>query len=382
MYGSVWLEFQYWTSGSVSVFRNDYYYFTTPISFAGDIMSPCAMTETRLNAVLVCLFCFVGEEIDKVLSLAVHHGVIHLPVVVLASVGFGMSRGMGSLGMLHLRGLYWYSVVDHGNVLAVPVGGVRVTSVPVVSSPVTIIPSSGTRLGLSDGGEMGGLGVSHFGSIGGNSSRSVSVSLSLSNRGKVHSLSVGDFGSVHNTAIGSKRSVGVDGSVGGLSSQGPVVSGKVLSLGSLNLRGVQRNSVVDEDWGRGSVPSQGALVQAVSETSVGGKVLSLGGLNFGGVLRNACDSSVSGQVSSTSRLHLGSINGNAIVSDHDWSSDVVLKSGSPSVRPGSAVRVRYGVQDLRLVGNRWGPATQTGSYAQGGYNLQVGTNVDTKRFNI
>lgn len=314
-----------------------------------------------------------GEGVALILDCTSHWGC--LPVV--AGIGLGMRLSVGSLGVLDLGGLNWDSVVDHGNVLAVPVGGVGVTSVPLVvplsvptSVVLAIIPSSSTALGLSNSGEVSSLGVRNFGGVSGHGSV-WGVSLSLGNSGKVHVLGVGNLSGIDNTAVGSERSVSVDGSIGGvcvMSGQGTVHGSKVGSLGSLHFGGILGHSVVDDRGGVPVVVSR-TLVDAVSQTSVSGEMLSLGGLNFGCVLRNSCDGGMSGQVSSASSLNFRGVDWDAVPSDHDGSS-MIGRSGimDGRIRPWSAV---CGVQDLRLVRDGRSPASQTGGDAQSGNNLWV-----------
>lgn len=269
----------------------------------------------------------------------------------MASIGLSVCGGVRSLGVLHLGSLHGHSVDDHGNVLVVPVAGVGVTSVPMsvpATVVVSIIPSSGAALGLSDGREMGSLGVGDFGSIGG--CGGVSVSLGLGDGRKVHSLCVGHLSGVDNTAIGSQGSVRVDGGVDGLAGQSTVVGSQVLGAGSLDLGGVQWHSLVDEN---GSAVPGRPLVDVVSETSVGGEMLSLSGSDLGGVVGDSGDGGMGGQVSGASSLHFRGVNWDSTMADHHWGGTVIDWGGRVVcglVSPGSAVCQRGSVVvDLRLV---------------------------------
>lgn len=293
-----------------------------------------------------------------------------------ASLSLGMGSSVRSLGVLHLRGLDGHSIGDHGNVLSVPVAGVSVTSVPgsvPTSVVVSIIPSSVAALGLSDGGEMGGLSVGNLGGIGGDDSVVSSVTLGLGDRAEVNSLGVSYLSGIDDTAIGSEGSVGVvGGSVQSRSSAIDTgVGSKVFSLGSLNLRGLNWDSVVQDDGGSVGVLQpgavQGSLVQAVSaSSSVGGKVLGLGSLHLGRILRNSGDGGMSVEVSGTGSLHLGGINWHSIVSDHDRGGIVHW-----GVSPRSTVSqgIVASVQDLGVVRNRR-PRGGAGDHAQSGNNLR------------
>lgn len=301
---------------------------------------------------------------------------------MVAGIGLGMRLSVGSLSVLDLRSLDWDSVGDHGNVLAVPVGGVGVTPVPLVvplavptSIVLSIVPGSGTALGLSNSGKMSSLGVRNFGSIGGDGSVR-GVSLSLGNSGKVHVLGVGNLSGIDNTTVGSERSVSVDGSIGGicvLTSQGTVDGSKVGSLSSLDFGGILGHSIVDD---RGGVPVvvSGTLVDAVPQTSVRGEMLSLSSLNFGCVLGNSCNGGMCGQVGSAGSLNFRGVDWDAVPSDHNGSSrcvvGVVGRSGimDGGIRPWGAIS---GVQDLRLVRDGRSPTSQTGGDAQSSNNLWV-----------
>lgn len=244
----------------------------------------------------------------------------HLPVV--AGICLGVRLSMGSLGVLDLGSLDRDSVGDHGHVLAVPVAGVGVTSVPLsVPTPVVvaIVPGSVAALGLSDGSEMCSLGVCYLGSIGGNDSAVCLVSLGLGDRRKVHVLGVSNLSSVDDTAIGSKRGVSVDGRVGGLSGQSAVVGSEMGRPSGLDLRGVQWHSVVDDDRSGVGVPRAvgGSLVDAVSQTGMGGEMGSLGSLDLGSVVGHSGDGGMSSQVSSPRSLDLRGVDWDSVVSDHD-----------------------------------------------------------------
>lgn len=270
----------------------------------------------------------------------------------MAGISLSVCGGVRSLGVLHLGCLHGNSVDDHGNVMVVPVAGVGVTSVPMsvpATVVVSIIPSSGAALGLSNGREMGRLGVGDFGGIGG--CGGVSVSLGLGDGRKVHSLCVGDLSSVDDTAIGSQGSVRVDGSVDGLAGESAVVGSQVLGAGSLDLGGVQWHSLVDDNGGS-AVPGR-SLVDVVSETSVGGEMLSLSGGNLGGVVGHSGDGGMGGQVSGAGSLHFGGVDWDSTMTDHNWGSTVIDWGGrivGRLVSPGSAVCQRSSVVvHLRLV---------------------------------
>lgn len=273
--------------------------------------------------------------------------------------GLSMGLSVGGLCVLHLGGLHWHSISDHKDVLAVPVrGGVSISSSPVsiipTSVPVSVVPSSVAALRLSDSGKVSGLSVCHFGGIGGNDSSVRGVSLSLGDSGKVHGLGMGYFCGIDNSAIGSKRSVRVHWGVsvdGGIcvSGQSAIVSSKVLGFGSLYLGCIQWDSVVNSDGG--AIPGR-ALVNAMSETSMGSKVLCLGGSNLRCVLGNSSDGGVGSQMGSTGMLDFGGINWDAVVANHNRRCNVVhwgCHIMDWGISPRGTVGQRSRVEELRLV---------------------------------
>lgn len=191
--------------------------------------------------------------------------VVTTTVVGSATLGLSDSGEMSGLGMLHLGCLDWHSVVDDRDVV-----GSAVMGRCVVSWGIVVWGRVSAALGFSDGCEMSGLGVLDFGCVDWNTV-------------------VDDWDSVVTAMSWSI----VDWS-NNMSVAGGGVCGKVFGLSVLDLGRIDWDTVVDLDgrcsmspWGCvGLASPEGSLMKVVQSTSLGMSmsVSDLGGGYFGCIM--------------------------------------------------------------------------------------------------